>query len=220
MTQHISIAIDGPAGAGKSTVAKIAAERLGYQYIDTGAMYRAFTLKVLDCGIDPKDQESVLPLLGSTDIDFRDNMIFLDEMNVDEAIRENRISLNVSYIASYKAVRDKMVKLQQELSRKKSVVMDGRDITTVVLPNADFKFFITASVEERGKRRYLELLNKGIDGINLEGTIEEIRRRDIIDSTREESPLTMTEDSILLDTTDMTIDETAEFIISKVKGGE
>lgn len=220
MTQHISIAIDGPAGAGKSTVAKIAAERLGYQYIDTGAMYRAFTLKVLDCGIDPKDQESVLSLLDSTDIDFRDNMIFLDEANVDDAIRENRISLNVSYIASYKAVREKMVKLQQELSRKKSVVMDGRDITTVVLPNADYKFFITASVEERGKRRYLELLNKGIDNIDLEGIIEEIRRRDIIDSTREESPLTMTEDSILLDTTNMTIQETAEFIISKVKGGE
>ena len=216
--KHVSIAIDGPAGAGKSTVAKIVADKLGFQYIDTGAMYRAYTLKILDNGIDPKDEISVLKLLDSTDIDFRDNRIFLDETQVDEEIREGRITKNVSYIASYKAVREKMVRLQQSMSTRKSVVMDGRDITTVVLPDADFKFFITATAEERGRRRYLELLGKGVEGITLEDTIEDIRRRDTFDSTREESPLTKTEDSYLVDTTNMTISEAVEHIISIVDG--
>ncbi len=216
--KHVSIAIDGPAGAGKSTVAKIVADKLGFQYIDTGAMYRAYTLKILDNGIDPEDEISVLKLLDSTDIDFRDNRIFLDETQVDEEIREGRITKNVSYIASYKAVREKMVRLQQSMSTRKSVVMDGRDITTVVLPDADFKFFITATAEERGRRRYLELLGKGVEGITLEDTIEDIRRRDTFDSTREESPLTKTEDSYLVDTTNMTISEAVEHIISIVDG--
>lgn len=216
--KHVSIAIDGPAGAGKSTVAKIVADKLGFQYIDTGAMYRAYTLKILDNGIDPKDEISVLKLLDSTDIDFRDNRIFLDETQVDEEIREGRITKNVSFIASYKAVREKMVRLQQSMSTRKSVVMDGRDITTVVLPDADFKFFITATAEERGRRRYLELLGKGVEDITLEDTIEDIRRRDTFDSTREESPLTKTEDSYLVDTTNMTIAEAVEHIISIVDG--
>ncbi len=216
--KHVSIAIDGPAGAGKSTVAKIVADKLGFQYIDTGAMYRAYTLKILENGIDPKDEISVLRLLDSTDIDFRDNRIFLDEIQVDEEIREGRITKNVSYIASYKAVREKMVRLQQSMSTRKSVVMDGRDITTVVLPDADFKFFITATAEERGRRRYLELQGKGVEGITLEDTIEDIRRRDTFDSTREESPLTKTEDSYLVDTTNMTISEAVEHIISIVDG--
>jgi len=216
--KHVSIAIDGPAGAGKSTVAKIVADKLGFQYIDTGAMYRAYTLKILDNGIDPEDEISVLELLDSTDIDFRDNRIFLDETQVDEEIREGRITKNVSYIASYKAVREKMVRLQQSMSTRKSVVMDGRDITTVVLPDADFKFFVTATAEERGRRRYLELLGKGVEGITLEDTIEDIRRRDTFDSTREESPLTKTEDSYLVDTTNMTIAEAVEHIISIVDG--
>lgn len=216
--KHVSIAIDGPAGAGKSTVAKIVADKLGFQYIDTGAMYRAYTLKILDNGINPKDEISVLKLLDSTDIDFRDNRIFLDETQVDEEIREGRITKNVSFIASYKAVREKMVRLQQSMSTRKSVVMDGRDITTVVLPDADFKFFITATAEERGRRRYLELLGKGVEGITLEDTIEDIRRRDTFDSTREESPLTKTEDSYLVDTTNMTIAEAVEHIISIVDG--
>lgn len=211
--KHVSIAIDGPAGAGKSTVAKIVAEKLGFQYIDTGAMYRAYTLKILDNGIDPTDEGRVLTLLESTNIDFRDNRIFLDEAPVDEEIREGRITRNVSYIASYKAVREKMVRLQQDMSTRKSVVMDGRDITTVVLPYADFKFFVTASAEERGRRRYLELLGKGVKGITLEDTIEDIKRRDTFDSTREESPLTKTEDSYLVDTTHMTIDEAVDHII-------
>lgn len=220
MTRNYSIAIDGPAGAGKSTVAKIVASKLNFEYIDTGAMYRAYTLKVLQNNLDPKDQDEVNSLLDSTDIGFSNNHIYLDDRLVDDEIRDNRISDNVSYIASSKKVRERMVSLQQEMASRKSVVMDGRDITTVVLPNADFKFFVTASVEERGRRRYLELINKGVDNITLDGIIEDIRKRDNIDSTREESPLTRTEDSILVDTTDLSIEETVDLIINLVKGGK
>ncbi len=220
MTRNYSIAIDGPAGAGKSTVAKIVASKLNFEYIDTGAMYRAYTLKVLQNNLDPKDQDEVNSLLDSTDIGFSNNHIYLDDRLVDDEIRDNRISDNVSYIASSKKVRERMVSLQQEMASRKSVVMDGRDITTVVLPNADYKFFVTASVEERGRRRYLELINKGVDNITLDGIIEDIRKRDNIDSTREESPLTRTEDSILVDTTDLSIEETVDLIINLVKGGK
>ncbi|MDX9917678.1 MAG: (d)CMP kinase [Gudongella sp.] len=217
---HVSIAIDGPAGAGKSTVAKIIASQLGFEYVDTGAMYRALTLKVLELGEDPKDEKVVLKILDNSIIDFKDNRIYLDDVPVDEAIRENRISTNVSYIASFKGVREKMVCIQQNMSKSKSVVMDGRDITTVVLPDADYKFFITATAEERGRRRYLELLEKGVTDITLEGVVEEIKRRDEIDSTRVESPLTLTDDSVLVDTTDMSIDEAVNYVISIVKGAD
>ncbi len=220
MNRHYSIAIDGPAGAGKSTVARIVAKRLNFEYIDTGAMYRAYTLKVLQNNLDPQNQDEVKSLLDSTDIYFNDNHIYLDGKMVDDEIRDNRISDNVSYIASIKEVRNKMVSLQQEMAGCKSVVMDGRDITTVVLPYADFKFFITASVEERGRRRYLELLDKGVEDITLQSIIDDIRRRDEIDSTRKESPLTRTEDSILVDTTELSIEDTVDLIIDLVKEGK
>ncbi len=220
MTRNYSIAIDGPAGAGKSTVAKIVAKKLNFEYIDTGAMYRAYTLKVLQNNLDPENQNEVKSLLDSTDIYFVDNQIYLDGKMIDDEIRDNRISDNVSYIASIKEVRSKMVSLQQKMAASKSVVMDGRDITTVVLPKADYKFYVTASVEERGNRRYLELMNKGVQDITLQSVIENIRRRDEIDSTREESPLTRTEDSVLVDTTDLSIEETVDMIIDLVKGGE
>jgi len=175
---------------------------------------------VLQNNLDPKNQDEVNSLLDSTDISFSNNHIYLDNKLVDDEIRDHRISDNVSYIASSKEVRERMVSLQQEMASRKSVVMDGRDITTVVLPDADYKFFVTASVEERGRRRYLELIDKGVDSITLEGIIEDIRRRDEIDSTREESPLTRTEDSILVDTTDLSIEETVDLIINLVKGGK
>ncbi|HZH93217.1 MAG TPA: (d)CMP kinase [Tissierellaceae bacterium] len=220
MSENCSIAIDGPAGAGKSTVARIVANKLSFEYIDTGAMYRAYTLKVLQNNLDPKNQDEVNSLLDSTDISFSNNHIYLDDKLVDNEIRDKSISDNVSYIASSKDVRERMVSLQQEMASRKSVVMDGRDITTVVLPNADYKFFVTASVEERGRRRYLELVDKGLQNITLDGIIDDIRRRDEIDSTREESPLTRTEDSILVDTTDLSIEETVDLIINLVKGGK
>ena len=202
-----SIAIDGPAGAGKSTIAKKVSELLGIEYIDTGAMYRALTLKVLRNNINPRNTEAIIELLTETNIVFNDNHIYLDGFIVDKEIRENRISSNASYIAVIKEVREKMVELQQKMANTKSVIMDGRDITTVVLPNADFKFFVTATVEERGKRRYKELIEKGEKNITLDQIIEDIKRRDNI------------KDSYLLDTTDKSLDECVNIIISMVKGG-
>lgn len=220
MKKVFSIAVDGPAGAGKSTIAKRASEVLKIEYIDTGAMYRALTYKVLEKKIDPKDTENVIEILNKTNIDFIDNHIYLDGLKVDKEIRDNKVSSNSSYIAIIKEVRDRMVFLQQRMAKEKSVIMDGRDITTVVLPNADYKFFITATVEERSKRRYKELIEKGESNITLEKIIEDIKRRDKIDSNREIAPLTKTEDSYLIDTTDKSIEECVNIIVSMVKGGK
>lgn len=214
MNKNITVAIDGPAGAGKSTVAKKMAEMLSFEYIDTGAMYRALTLKILKLGLDPMSVEDVVNTMNSTSIDFKDNHIYLDNIQVDKEIRENIISQNVSYIAKIKEVREGMVRIQQELAKTKSVIMDGRDITTVVLPNADFKFFITASVEERANRRYKELIEKGENNISYEDIKREIENRDKIDSTREIAPLTQSKDSYKIDTTNKTIDECIEEMIS------
>jgi len=219
MENRCSIAIDGPAGAGKSTVAKILAKKLGFEYVDTGAMYRAYTLKVIRMKLDPQNREQVLSILNDTNIDFINNHIYLDDELVDEDIRDNSVSKQVSYIASIKEVRDKMVFLQQEIARKKSIVMDGRDITTVVLPNANFKFFVTATVEERGRRRYLELISNGKNDVTLEDTVFDIKKRDEIDSSREESPLIQSDDAILIDTTKLSIEESVEKITSIIKGG-
>jgi cytidylate kinase len=219
MDKKLSIAIDGPAGSGKSTVAKIVAKKLNFEYIDTGAMYRAYTYKVLTNNLDPQNEMDVLSLLSSTEIDFIDNQIFLDGIMVDELIRSTRINDNVSYVASFRDIRLFMVKLQKKMAERKSVVMDGRDITTVVLPDADFKFFIIASVEERANRRYLEFIENEVP-TSFEEISQGIKKRDIIDSTRVESPLTQTEDSILIDTTKLTIDETVKIITDRIKGGK
>ncbi|HOK62553.1 MAG TPA: (d)CMP kinase [Soehngenia sp.] len=214
----ISIAIDGPAGAGKSTVAKKIAKKLNLEYIDTGAMYRALTLKVLENGLDPKNENEVLSLLENTEISFLNNHIYLDGKIVDEEIRNNSVNKNVSYVSSYSEVRKKMVELQQEMAKKSNVIMDGRDIGTVVLPNASFKFFITAKPEERGKRRYLELKDKGETDILLTDIIDDINKRDKIDSTRIESPLRIPDDAIVIDSTNLTVDEVVDLIIELIKG--
>jgi len=214
----ISIAIDGPAGAGKSTVAKKIAKKLNLEYIDTGAMYRAFTLKVLENGLDPKNENEVLSLLENTEIIFLNNHIYLDGKIVDEEIRNNSVSKNVSYVSSYSEVRKKMVELQQEMAKKNNVIMDGRDIGTVVLPNASYKFFITARPEERGKRRYMELIEKGETDIILTDIIDDINKRDKIDSTRKESPLRIPDDAIVIDSTNLTVDEVVDLIIELIKG--
>lgn len=219
LDKSISIAIDGPAGAGKSTIAKKIAEVLSIEYIDTGAMYRALTLKILNKGLDPKSKDDVISTLKTTYIDFKNNHIFLDGVKVDKEIRNNIINKNVSYIAKIREVREFMVKVQQSLAETKSIIMDGRDIGTVVLPNADYKFFLTASVEERGRRRYDELMEKGEKNISLKEIEDEIRNRDKIDSNREVSPLIQANDAYLIDTTYMTIDEVVGKIISMVKGG-
>ena len=217
--KKFSIAIDGPAGAGKSTVAKRVAEELSIEYIDTGSMYRALTLKVLQLGLNPKKDDDVIKVLESTSIDFRNNHIFLDEINVDKEIRENIINNNVSFIAKIKEVRDGMVKIQQELANKKSVVMDGRDICDVVLPGADFKFFITASVEERANRRFKELVEKGSKDVTLEQIRNEIVERDRIDSTREVAPLKQSLDAYKIDTTNKSIEDSVSIIVSMIEGG-
>jgi len=214
-----AIAIDGPAGAGKSTVAKKIAQNLNIEYIDTGAMYRALTLKVLICSIDPLDTIKIVDLLKNTEIDFINNHIYLDGKIVDNEIRDNIINKNVSYVSQIKEVREEMLFIQQSMASKKSVVMDGRDIGSVVLPNAEFKFYITASVEERSRRRYLELQDKNEKNITLEKVTEDIIKRDEIDSSREFAPLIKANDAILIDTTDKTVEDSLNLITSYIKRG-
>ncbi|SHI00778.1 (d)CMP kinase [Sporanaerobacter acetigenes] len=218
MNGSISIAIDGPAGAGKSTIAKIVANRLEIDYIDTGAMYRAFTYKLLCKNIDFNDEKTILKELEDTLIDFRENHIYLDGKIVDKQIRDNIINQNVSYIAKIKEIRDGMVRIQRNIAKDKSIVMDGRDIGTVVLPNADYKFFIVASIEERAKRRYKDLLEKGETTITLEQVKEELEKRDTIDSTREIAPLIKAENAIEVDTTNQTIEESVDTILKIIEG--
>lgn len=212
-----AIAIDGPAGAGKSTVAKKISKILNLEYIDTGAMYRALTLKVIRENKDPKNVLQVTKVLKDTHIEFNNNHIYLDGEIVDKDIRDNNINKNVSYIAIIKEVREKMVLLQQEMAKTKSVIMDGRDIATVVLTNAEYKFFVTASTKERATRRYKELIQNGEKNITLEQIIEEIEKRDNIDSNREVAPLKMSDDAILINTDNLSIDDVVSKIIDIVK---
>lgn len=216
---NYSIAIDGPSASGKSTIAKEVAKKLNIEYIDTGAMYRALTYKVLKNKIDVKDTQGVIEILKNTNIDFINNSIYLDGVIVDKEIRQNIVSKNVSYIARIKEVREILVHLQQSMAKTKNVIMDGRDIGTVVLPDANYKFYVTASVDERARRRYKELLDRGENNISLEDIVADIVKRDEIDSNREIGPLIQAEDAHVLDTTNRTIDESVDFIISIVTGG-
>ena len=214
------IAIDGPAGAGKSTIAKRLADSIGYTYIDSGAMYRALTLKVLRENIDLKKFDSIISMAGETDIDFRENSIFLDGRAADIEIREENVNRNVSYIAAIPEVRKLMVELQRNISKNKNVVMDGRDVGTVIFPSANVKFYITASADERAERRYNELKQKGYD-TNILDIKSQIEKRDHIDSTRSESPLTAASDAITIDTTGKSVEEVLDIVISNIeaKGG-
>ncbi|WP_156289303.1 (d)CMP kinase [Oceanobacillus salinisoli] len=219
--RDIAIAIDGPAAAGKSTVAKIVAEKLSYIYIDSGAMYRALTLKALDQYVDLNDEKTILELLLHTKIELsqrnQKQIVLLDDADVTDEIRTQKVTNNVSYIAKLSSVRREMVLRQQELAsaRDRGVVMDGRDIGTHVLPDAEVKIFLIASVEERAKRRYEENTRRGIES-DLEELKEEIKRRDEIDSKREASPLIKAEDATEVDTTSLTIDEVVQEILNAV----
>ncbi len=223
------IAIDGPAAAGKSTVAKKIATQLNYVYIDTGAMYRAITLAANINGIDYEDELNLAKLTKNTSITFKQNdgiqQVFINNKDVTLDIRNQEVTNNVSTVAKHQKVREILVEKQRELAQNKHVVMDGRDIGSHVLPNADVKLFLVASVEERAKRRHEENLANGFES-NLDQLKEEIRKRDQIDSEREVSPLVKAEDAIEVDTTNMNIDEVTNYILSiisnkmKVNEGE
>ena len=215
----IQIAIDGPASSGKSTVAKIIAKDFGYTYLDTGAMYRAATYIALQHQINPEESTQLLDLLDQYPISFGrsedgEQLVYVGDVDVSHPIRENAVTNAVSAFAAIPAVREKLVALQQEIAQQGGIVMDGRDIGTVVLPKAELKIFLVASVDERAERRYKENLSKGIE-TDLETLKEEIAARDYKDSHRETSPLKQAEDAIYLDTTGLTILEVVEKIKSE-----
>lgn len=217
MDNNIKIAIDGPTSAGKSTIAKLLAQKLKINYVDTGSMYRALTLKVLNNNIDPKSEEDVTSIADKTKIDYFENHIFLDELCVDDKIRNELIDKNVSYVCQYREVRKRLVSLQKEIASKSSVIMDGRDIGTVVLKDANYKFFLTASADVRAKRRYKEYLEKGLE-VNFEDIKNDLIRRDDYDSHREVDPLVKASDAIEVNTDDKNIEETVELMLSYING--
>ncbi|PIC56779.1 cytidylate kinase [Sporosarcina sp. P12(2017)] len=216
MTGGMRIAIDGPAAAGKSTIAKLVAKKLGYTYIDTGAMYRAITYKVLQSAIDPCNEEEITRLIAQTEIELQPDeqvqKVLLDGIEVTDAIRSHEVTTNVSAIAALTSVRDLLVAKQQNLAAESSVVMDGRDIGTAVLPEAELKIFMTASVEERAERRLLEEQKRGMKS-DYETLKREISERDQADSERKISPLKKAEDAITIDTTGKTIEEVTNSIV-------
>ncbi len=220
MAKNIQIAIDGPAGAGKSTIAKIVAEKLGYTYIDTGAMYRAVTYKALRTDIQLEDAAALEEMLRVTEIRLQPSnegqLVFVDGENVSAPIRSNEVTANVSQVAAYANIREILVAMQQQLAAQGGVVMDGRDIGTHVLPKAELKVFMSASVEERARRRQLDNEKRGIPS-SIESLVEEISLRDKKDSEREASPLIQAEDALFLDTTELSIDEAAAAILKLAK---
>ncbi len=211
-----SIAIDGPAGAGKSTIAKKVSAELGYIYLDTGAMYRAVALKAIESGVATKSREDLIRIIDNINIEIthHDNVqkIFLDGRDVSEDIRTGEVSTGAANVAAIKEVRLKMVELQRKIAGEKDVVMDGRDIGSYVLPQANLKIFLTADIDERAKRRYEELVLKG-QQVNLDEVREDMRNRDNNDMSRAFAPLKKVPDAVEIDSTSMTIDEVAERIL-------
>ncbi len=211
-----SIAIDGPAGAGKSTIAKKVSAELGFIYLDTGAMYRAVALKAIESGVDTKSREDLIRIIDNVDIAIThdDNVqkIYLDGRDVSEDIRTGEVSAGAANVAAIKEVRLKMVELQRKIAEEQDVVMDGRDIGSYVLPQANLKIFLTADVDERAKRRYEELVLKG-QNVNFEEVREDMMKRDNNDMSRAFAPLKKVPDAVEIDSTSMTIEEVAEKIL-------
>lgn len=212
----ISVAIDGPAGAGKSTIAKIIGNKLNLMYINTGAMYRAVTYTAMKKDIDPNNLENLLKVLEEMEMHFENDNLILNGEDIQEFLTTPEISNNVSNYAQIPEVRAVLVKLQRDMSEKYNVIMDGRDIGTVVLKDASYKFFLTASPEERANRRYIELKGKGID-ISYDVVLSDIIKRDYIDTNREVDPLRKAVDAIEVDTTGLDIDGVVTKISSYIK---
>lgn len=221
MTVGLQIAIDGPASAGKSTVAKLVAKQLHYTYCDTGAMYRALTLAALRAKVDLTDEAAVLAVLKTLQIQFKpgnpQQRVFIGEQEVTQAIRQPDVTNNVSTVAALGGVRRQLVRQQQEIAQRGEIVMDGRDIGTAVLPHAQVKIFLVASVAERARRRYQENIAKGIT-TPLATLQKEIEIRDQKDSTRSVSPLTQAKDAVRVDTTALSIDQVVAKIITITNG--
>ena len=216
MQELIRVAVDGPSGAGKSTIAKLVAKELGLDYIDTGAMYRACGYKMLQEGIEASSSDALKEMLGHTDIDFSGGSIFLDGVNVDGKIRTPEVTMMASACSALPEVRAKLVELQREIGGRKSVIMDGRDIGTNVLTDAEFKFFLTASAEERAKRRYGEMKEKGMD-VTYEEVLSDINKRDYDDSHRKIDPLKKADDAEEVDTTFMSIEQVRDHLLDRIR---
>lgn len=214
-----NIAIDGPAGAGKSSIARAASERLGFLYVDTGALYRTVALGALKQGLTPEDTEEIIALLPELDVALKfvdgEQRVFLNGEDVSEDIRLPEVSGAASTVSAIPKVREFLFDLQQDLARKNDVLMDGRDIGTVVLPDAQLKIFLTATPEERARRRYEQLKEK--EGITYEDVLKDLNQRDYNDSHRAIAPLKQAEDAVLLDTTNMSFEEVVEAILTLAK---
>ena len=218
------IAIDGPAGAGKSTIAKKLAKKFNYRYLDTGAMYRAVTWYVINNDIDISNNKKLSEIASNINISFKtdnngETYIYVNDNNVTNKIRENIIDKNVSDVAKISGVRKEMVKIQKRIAENGKIIVDGRDIASRVLPDAELKIYLTASVEERARRRHNELIEKGISS-DFEKVKEEIEKRDSIDKNRKDSPLIKTDDAVLVDSTNLSIEEVVDKISSLIKEGD
>lgn len=213
----LRVAIDGPAGAGKSTMAKILAEKLGIDYIDTGAMYRAIAVKLIREGVDYHDSERLAGLLASTDVDYYGGRVYLDGEDVSGIIRTSEVSAMASESSAVPAVRDKLGEVQMAIAKKRSLLMDGRDIGTVIIPDAEYKFYLTASSRIRAYRRVCEMREKGM-ACDLDEIENEIKERDYRDSHRDYHPLKKADDAIEIDTSDLTINEVVGKMMEYIKG--
>lgn len=211
----LTIAIDGPAGSGKSTIARKVAEQLGITYLDTGAMYRAITYKILKQNLKIEESPDLTALMAGTELDLHDGRIWMDGEEVTAPIRSVAVTAAVSAVSSLASVREDLVRKQQAIAKGRSIVMDGRDIASKVLPDATLKIFLTASPEERGRRRWLEMCAKGQNAV-LADIIADIARRDALDSSRTHSPLVCTKDALVLDTSDMGIEAVKNWIVEQV----
>ena len=218
MKERLTIAMDGPAGSGKSTIAQCLAEKLDYLYLNSGSMYRAMTLLSIRAGREPTEVPTLTQLAKNCRIDFVDNgkTTLLNGEDVSAALRTPEIDRAIGNIAKIPEVRHEMVKQQRRIGENGGIIVEGRDVTTVVFPDADLKFYINASVAERAKRRFAEQQRKGIE-TTLEQVEQEIRKRDQMDESREHSPLRTAEDAIVVDTTSMTVNQAVDFVLNRVE---